>query len=141
MLQVDVPIPVLLATLSVPSEVSPSKNSTLPVGAADPLTALTIAVKVTASPYVEGFGLPVTAVVVAVLRLSTRSVPVFERLAPVAEVAVTVNGIEPAGTAFVVVSVKVVAARLLVPLGEKAAVTPAGRIEVMLYVILLLLPL
>ena len=138
-LQVENPDPVLSAEVSVPSEINPSKNSTLlPVGAAVPLPAVTVAVNVTACPYVEGLGLAVTAVVV--VTLLTTSVPVFELLAPVAEVAVTVNGNEPANTAFVVVSVKVVAARLLVPLGEKPAITPPGSPE-MLYVILLLLPL
>ena len=65
MLQVDVQLPVLLATLSVPSNVAPSKNCTLPSGAVVPLAAVTTAVKVTALPYVEGFALDVTLVVVA----------------------------------------------------------------------------
>ena len=67
MLHVDVPVPVLLATLSVPSEVIPSKNSTLPVGAALPLGALTIAVKVTEFPYVDVLELEKTVVLVTAL--------------------------------------------------------------------------
>ena len=66
MLQLDVPVPVLLATLSVPSEIAPSKNSTLPVGAALPLEAVTIAVNVTALPYVDVLALDETVVVVEV---------------------------------------------------------------------------
>ena len=66
-LQVDVPLPMLLAALSVPSKVAPSKNCTLPVDAALPLAAWTIAVKVTESPYLDVFAMELeeTEVVVA----------------------------------------------------------------------------
>ena len=49
-------------TAPEPIKVMPLENFTVPVGAPD--AAVTVAVKVTSSPYVEGFGEEVIAVVV-----------------------------------------------------------------------------
>ena len=62
---VNVAVPVVFR-VSMSICVVPSKNSTVPVGVAVPLVGATVAVKVTACPYVDGPGLEASAVVVLV---------------------------------------------------------------------------
>src|SRR2546425_1198267 len=52
-----------LTSVAVPSTVAPSRNVTVPVGT--PAAEVTVAVRVTACPVVEGFGVEVKVVVVA----------------------------------------------------------------------------
>ena len=57
----------LALSVPVPRVVEPSLNVTVPVGVPVPLVGLTVAVKVTFCPTVDGFGLEVMVVVVAML--------------------------------------------------------------------------
>src|SRR5438552_16000124 len=52
-----------LTSVAVPSTVAPSRNVTVPVGT--PVAEVTVALRVTACPVVEGFGVEVRVVVVA----------------------------------------------------------------------------
>ncbi len=52
-----------LTRVTVPSAVAPSRNVTVPVGT--PAAEVTVALRVTACPVVDGFGVDVSLVVVA----------------------------------------------------------------------------
>jgi hypothetical protein len=57
---------VALLSVLVPREIPLSKNVTVPVGVAEPVVWVTVAVKVTCCPKTDGFGLEVRLVVEAV---------------------------------------------------------------------------
>ena len=104
-----------------PSVVVPSMNVTVPVGTPDPLT---VAVKVTPAPKVDGLLLDATVVVVGLLMMSVTPGAVWVRLLLV---PVIVNGKLPVGVVGLDVIAMVEDPDVVTDVGVKLAVTPDGN--------------
>jgi hypothetical protein len=80
-------------SVAVPSEVAPSLNVTRPIGT--PLLELTVAVKATDWPNVDGLSAEMSAVVVGETTFATLYVTLDEPVFPALSVAATVNVLVP----------------------------------------------